>query len=71
MMIWAVLVYIDALKSYELHGFVDSMVVSAILQLTYISKFFWWEAGYLNTIDIMLDRAGYYICCARSILSFS
>lgn len=62
MMIWAVLVYIDALKSYELHGFVDSMVVSAILQLAYISKFFWWEAGYLNTIDIMLDRAGYYIC---------
>jgi 7-dehydrocholesterol reductase len=45
MMIWAVLVYIDALKSYELHGFVDSMVVSAILQLAYISKFFWWEAG--------------------------
>jgi 7-dehydrocholesterol reductase len=38
------------------------MVVSAILQLAYISKFFWWEAGYLNTIDIMLDRAGYYIC---------
>lgn len=62
MMIWAILVYIDALKSYELHGFVDSMMVSAILQLAYISKFFWWEAGYMSTIDIMLDRAGYYIC---------
>ncbi|XP_071160090.1 uncharacterized protein [Mytilus edulis] len=62
MTIWAVLVYIYALKSYELHGFVDSMIVSAILQLAYITKFFWWEAGYLSTIDIMVDRAGYYIC---------
>lgn len=62
MTIWAVLVYIDALKSYEVHGFVDSMFVSTVLQLAYISKFFWWEAGYMSTIDIMVDRAGYYIC---------
>lgn len=59
---WALLVAIFALKSYELHGFVDSMFVSAFLQLAYITKFFWWEAGYMRTIDIMLDRAGYYIC---------
>ena len=50
------------MKSYELHGFVDSMWVSCFLQMVYFTKFFWWEAGYMRTIDIMVDRAGYYIC---------
>jgi 7-dehydrocholesterol reductase len=62
MTVWGLLVLIYALKSYELHGFVDSMMVSAALQMTYCLKFFWWEAGYMCTIDIMMDRAGYYIC---------
>ena len=62
MTVWPVLVFIFALKSYELHGFVDSMWVSAALQLIYCTKFFWWEAGYMRTIDIMVDRAGFYIC---------
>ena len=62
MTVWALLVCVHALKSYELHGFVDSMFVSAFLNLLYITKFFWWEAGYLSTIDIMVDRAGFYIC---------
>jgi hypothetical protein len=29
---------------------------------TTVTKFFIWETGYFNTIDIMHDRAGYYIC---------
>ena len=62
MTVWPVLVFIFALKSYELHGFVDSMWVSGVLQLIYCTKFFWWEAGYMRTIDIMVDRAGFYIC---------
>ncbi|XP_052257037.1 uncharacterized protein LOC127862105 [Dreissena polymorpha] len=62
MTVWPLLVCIYALKSYEIHGFVDSMFVTTILQLTYITKFFTWEAGYMHTIDIILDRAGYYIC---------
>jgi 7-dehydrocholesterol reductase len=63
MTVWPLLVCIYTLKSYELHGgFVDSAWVSAVLQLVYITKFFWWEAGYMRTIDIKLDRAGYYIC---------
>ena len=62
MTIWPLLVCIYALKSYELYGFVDSMFVTTILQLAYITKFFKWEAGYMQTIDIILDRAGYYIC---------
>ena len=32
------------------------------LQLVYLSKFYWWESGYMSTVDIMHDRAGYYIC---------
>uniref|UniRef100_A0A2C9JUP7 7-dehydrocholesterol reductase n=2 Tax=Biomphalaria glabrata TaxID=6526 RepID=A0A2C9JUP7_BIOGL len=62
MMVWALLVCIHSVKSFELYGFVDSMFVSAFLQIMYITKFFWWESGYMRTIDIMLDRAGYYIC---------
>ncbi|KAL4235927.1 7-dehydrocholesterol reductase [Mactra antiquata] len=62
MTVWPLLVCIYALKSYELHGFVDSMFVSTVLQLAYITKFFTWEGGYMHTIDIILDRAGYYIC---------
>ncbi|KAE9444877.1 hypothetical protein C3L33_23226, partial [Rhododendron williamsianum] len=48
---------------YEANGSVaDSMLVSTILMLVYVSKFFWWEDGYWNTMDIAHDRAGFYIC---------
>ena len=57
MTVWPLLCLIFALKSYELHGFVDSMWVSCFLQMVYFTKFFWWEAGYMRTIDIMVDRA--------------
>ena len=38
------------------------MVVAVGLQLVYIAKFYWWETGYLRSLDIMHDRAGFYIC---------
>jgi 7-dehydrocholesterol reductase len=38
------------------------MAVAVGLQLVYIAKFFWWETGYLRSLDIMHDRAGFYIC---------
>lgn len=62
MTVWPLLVCIYALKSYELYGFVDSVFVTTLLQLAYITKFFTWESGYMQTIDIILDRAGFYIC---------
>ncbi len=62
MTVWPLLVLIFAIKSYELHGFVDSIWVSTLLQMIYFTKFFWWESGYMRTIDIMLDRAGFMIC---------
>jgi len=33
-----------------------------VLQLIYITKFFWWETGYWCSMDIQHDRAGYYMC---------
>ena len=62
MTVWPLLTLIFSLKSYELHGFVDSIWVSTTLLMIYFTKFFWWEAGYMRTTDIMTDRAGYYIC---------
>ncbi|ELU11336.1 hypothetical protein CAPTEDRAFT_161831 [Capitella teleta] len=62
MTIWPLLCLIFAIKSYEQYGFIDSMWVSCFLQMTYFTKFFWWESGYMRTIDIMVDRAGFYIC---------
>jgi 7-dehydrocholesterol reductase len=38
------------------------MLISVGLQLIYVTKFFFWEKGYLRSLDIMHDRAGFYIC---------
>ncbi|MBA0663246.1 hypothetical protein Goklo_003369, partial [Gossypium klotzschianum] len=63
MMSWAVLAVTYCIKQYELNGKVsDSMLVNTTLMLVYVTKFFWWEAGYWNTMDIAHDRAGFYIC---------
>jgi 7-dehydrocholesterol reductase len=63
MMSWAVLAVTYCIKQYEANGRVaDSMLVNTILMLVYVSKFFWWEDGYWNTMDIAHDRAGFYIC---------
>jgi 7-dehydrocholesterol reductase len=37
-------------------------LVSVLLQSIYLAKFYWWEAGYFWTLDIIYDRAGYYLC---------
>jgi 7-dehydrocholesterol reductase len=41
---------------------VTSILAKCDLQSVFVAKFFWWEAGYFSTLDIILDRAGYYIC---------
>jgi len=63
MMSWAVLAVTYCIKQYEVNGRVaDSMLVNTVLMLVYVTKFFWWEAGYWSTMDIAHDRAGFYIC---------
>jgi 7-dehydrocholesterol reductase len=62
MMAWPLILISFAAKQSEVHGLSDSMVVAVGLQLVYIAKFYWWETGYLRSLDIMHDRAGFYIC---------
>lgn len=62
MMGWPLFLISFAAKQSELFGLSDSMCVAAALQLLYVTKFFVWETGYLRSLDIMHDRAGYYIC---------
>jgi len=63
MMAWALLPVVFACYQYERDGFLaDSVLACVILMCTYNAKFFYWETGYFNSMDIMHDRAGYYIC---------
>ncbi len=51
-----------AYRSYTLHGSLDyGLLLSAISQYLYLLKFFWWEMGYMRSIDIIVDRAGFEI----------
>jgi len=62
MMGWALLTLNFAIASIQLDGFKLGPVVNAFLINLYLLKFFYWETGYFNTLDITLDRAGYYLC---------
>jgi 7-dehydrocholesterol reductase len=62
MMSWGIFLIAYAAKQSSLFGLSNSMMVSVGLQLLYITKFFIWETGYLRSLDIMHDRAGFYIC---------
>jgi 7-dehydrocholesterol reductase len=64
MMMWAVATLCFAAKSAELHNgqLPWGMAVNVGLQICYIFKFFHWEMGYMCSMDIQHDRAGYYIC---------
>jgi len=64
MMFWAVGIICFAHKNMELNdGILNiGMAVNVSLQLIYITKFFHWEMGYMCSMDIQHDRAGYYIC---------
>jgi len=62
MMSWSLFLLSYAAKQQELSGLSNSMLISVALQLIYITKFFIWETGYFRSLDIMHDRAGFYIC---------
>ena len=61
MVFWAIVTISFTAKATELNAAQClSIAVSAALQLVYITKFFMWEAGYFNSLDIAQDHAGYY-----------
>ncbi len=62
MMSWGLILLSFAAKQEQLYGLSDSMLVAVGLQFVYLTKFFLWESGYLRSLDIMHDRAGFYIC---------
>lgn len=63
MMGWSVLLVCFAAYQHETYGILsNSMLVSTGLVVAYLFKFFVWEGGYFNSLDIMHDRFGYYIC---------
>ncbi|KTD24872.1 7-dehydrocholesterol reductase [Legionella maceachernii] len=62
MMSWVLLLISYCAKQAELTGLANSMVISVLLQGLYVAKFFLWEKGYLHSLDMMHDRAGFYIC---------
>jgi len=48
-------------RSYATHGFLDyGLLFAALSQYIYLFKFFMWEIGYMRSIDIIVDRAGFY-----------
>lgn len=57
MMYWALL----ALSYVHVRPADVPLACCAASQLLYIGKFFAWERGYFYTLDIMHDRAGYYL----------
>jgi 7-dehydrocholesterol reductase len=62
MMGWSIILLSYAAAQIEAHGSLStSMLVCVGLQVIYIFKFFWWEGGYFNSLDIMHDRFGFYI----------
>jgi 7-dehydrocholesterol reductase len=72
MIMWQLLAVIYFVAGCNLKGFSFGFFCNVMLQTIYIYKFFRWETGYFNTLDITLDRAGYYICwgCLVWIPSF-
>jgi 7-dehydrocholesterol reductase len=63
MMGWSLVFVACLIAQYERHGMVStSMMVSVGVLVVYLFKFFWWEGGYFQSLDIMHDRFGYYIC---------
>ena len=45
MLAWALLSIIFCMKTFELYGYTDSSLVTCILTVIYLTKFFWWESG--------------------------
>ena len=63
MMLWSVLLVIYMNCQSILYNSINtSMYVNFCLQMIYIFKFYKWEKGYTYSLDIMHDKAGYYIC---------
>jgi len=62
MMLWALLPIAFGAHLEEKGACTLDYQVNLALQLVYVAKFFLWEEGYMSSMDIAHDRAGYYLC---------
>jgi 7-dehydrocholesterol reductase len=63
MMGWSVTVLCFAAAQAQRTGAIDpALAVTVALQVVYVFKFFLWERGYFDSLDIAHDRFGFYIC---------
>lgn len=62
LMLWQILILAFFIAGYQKSGVSPGGIVTLSLQVIYLAKFFHWETGYFNTLDITYDRAGYYLC---------
>jgi 7-dehydrocholesterol reductase len=63
MMSWCAIIWSFAARQYVVYHYISSaMWVVVVLQTAYVMKFFFWERGYLSTLDMMHDHFGFYIC---------
>ena len=63
MTMWPLVITSCLFFQKEQYGHITgNLMVNVVLQLIYITKFFWWEGGYYSTIDIIVDHAGFYLC---------
>lgn len=66
--LWQVVVLAAWKANYELHlasyarGDISwAITASTVLQTVYLAKFYFWEDGYMSTIDIAVDKFGFYV----------
>jgi len=63
MMSWSVILLSFIAKQIEIrHQVTNALLVSVALQFVYLGKFYWWEDGYQQSLDVMHDRFGWYLC---------
>jgi 7-dehydrocholesterol reductase len=62
MMYWFLMSISCIFASYKYNDYLDPAVLyCGALQAIYLWKFFKWESGYMNSIDIIVDRGGFMI----------
>ena len=60
MTFWMVYGISATAASYEKHGQLDyGLMACSALTYVYLTKFFWWEIGYMRSIDIIEDNCGF------------
>jgi len=61
MMLWQILIITYGFSAFHKNHDNPGLVVNILLQTLYIIKFYVWEEGYYNTLDVTMDNLGFYI----------